>query len=107
MPKPEDNLMGRGRGLPEQLSERLVDRQDRADGERAGEVQREVFEIVPVTADGVVGLPLEPCAENRLGGVLAAGGDGERRREGGARLPASDEGGGGGHRAPPVATTTS
>src|ERR1051326_4872437 len=72
--------------------------------ERAREVEREVFEVVAVATDRVLGLAFVPRAEDRLGGVLAAVGDGERSGEAGARVSALHEGDRG-HRGPPVVET--
>jgi len=67
--------------LLEQSRQGVIHAQRRREPERAREVEREVFEVVPVAADRVVALPFEPRPQDRLRGVVASGRDGEGMQE--------------------------
>src|SRR5260221_4357571 len=93
MPEAEHDFMRGGRRLAKQRRQCVRDVHRGAEDQLPREVASEVLKVMPIAANGVLSLALEPRAKDRFRGVLTAGGDGERRGQR-PRLPIANEKGG-------------
>ena len=90
MPKAERDFMRRWGRLAKQPRQRVIDRENRTDGQRPRQIESEILTVVLIRAPSMLGLSFQPGALDGFRRMVPARRDRERRRQAGACLPTPD-----------------